>query len=610
MRRTSLLFVLFISILSLQAKEVRFEASATSQKVELDKPFQLIYTINTSAEDFQAPDFPYFDILAGPFKSISSYSSNVNGRKSHTTTLTFTFTLIPTKKGKFKIPSASIMADGKRVLSNVLTIEVVENVSGNNGSNKNKRALNNGGSTQKVGKKNVFIRTILSKQNVYEQEPILITYKLYTLVDVAQFTDVQLPDFNGFLKEEILQSKKKQLSYETFNGRNYGTVVLYQSLLFPQQTGKLEISQANFKALLRLQNQRQVRSIFDDFFETYTNVEKTLTAPRVTLSVKELPESGKPTDFSGGVGKFNIKSKLSTKKLKANEAATLTVKISGRGNLKLINNPEINFPDNFEVYDPKSKNDFKTTVYGISGTKTIEYTFIPRHRGNYKIPPVDFTYFDSGSKTYKTIKTPTYNLEVTKGDNEESNTIVGGDFTTKEEVKNIATDIYYIHTNKHKLSGSPQLIFGTKLFWLLFILPLLLSIVAFIVVKKRVKENSNIILVKNKRAKKEAIKRLKQANLFLQKGEKENFYTEIMTAIRLYLSDKLTIPTSEMNRDTIRHKMVDRDIDNDVVDKVFDILDKCEYATYAPSNAQEDMDNIYDEAANIISELEQTIKRK
>ncbi len=609
MRKTVLLLALFISILSVKAEEIQFEASTISEVVELDTPFQLVYKINSSARDFQAPEFSSFDIIAGPFQSTSSYSSYVNGKRSHSTTLTFTFTLMPTKKGRFKIPSASIMVDDKKVFSNALTIKVIEN-SNSNSSNKKKGRLNNRSKSQKLGKKNVFVRTILSKRNIYEQEPVLITYKLYTLVDVSQFTDIQIPDFNGFLKQEVPQSKNKQLSYERFNGKNYGTVVLYQSLLFPQQTGKLEIPRANFKAMLRLRNQRQVRSIFDDFFETYTNVEKTLTAPKVTLSVKELPQKGKPTNFLGGVGHFKIKSKLSTNSLKTNEAVTLTIEISGTGNLKLINTPEIKLPSHFEVYDPKIKNNLKTTVRGISGTKTIEYTFIPRHRGSYKISPIDFTYFDLGSRRYKTISTPAYSLEVEKGDNEEVNSIVGSDFTTKEQVKNITTDIYYIHTNKHQLSSSPRIIFGTKVFWLLFITPLLLVLLVLGFVKKRIKENSNIVLVKNKRAKKEAIKRLKQAKLLLQKGKKEQFYTEITTAIRLYLSDKLTIPTSELNRDTIRQKMVEKNIENKLVDRVFKVLDKSEYATYAPTSAKEDMDNIYDETVNIISELEQMIKRK
>ncbi len=613
MKKTILLFLLLISVYHLKADEdIRFQATTTSNVVQLNTPFQLVYTINTSAHSFEPPVFNNFDILAGPFQSTSSYTQYVNGKRSHSTTLTYTFTLMPNKKGTFKIPSASIYVDKNKIRSNTLTIKVVKGSKPSSKSSSAGRQQSNNSTarTTNIGKNNVFIRTIVSKKNVYEQEPILVTYKLYTLVDVAQFTDIQLPDYNGFLREELPLSKHKQLSYQTFNGRNYGTVILFQSVLFPQQTGTLEIPKAKFKAMLRLQNKRHIRSIFDDFFDTYTNVEKTLIAPKVKINVKKLPQNSKPANFSGGVGQFNIKSHLSKKEIETNEAVTLTIKISGRGNLKLINTPQVKFPSHFEVYDPKIKNNFKAKGNGLTGTKTIEYIFIPRHKGSYKIPSVAFTYFDLNKKTYKTINTPVYTLHVAKAENDKGNTLVAEDFTLKEKVKKIATDINYIHTNKHQFLKESQFILGTKQFWLLFFIPLFLAIVVFFIIKKKINENSNIPLVKNKRAKKEAKKRLKQAKIWLQKGRKEKFYAEIMTAMRLYLSDKLTIPTSELNRDNIRDKMLQKKIDDRTISKLFEILDKCEYATYAPLGAKENMSNIYHKSANIISQLEQTIKRK
>ena len=274
--------------------EVEFTASAPDVAY-IDTPFQLIYSVNSSAKDLQAPDFQFFEILAGPFESRSSYTQIVNGKRSASTSLSYTFTLMPSKAGTFKIPGASIVVDGKKIHSNDLTIRV-ENAE-KNATQQTQGGAATGGTTQRVTGESIFVRTIVSKTNIYEQEAISVTYKLYTLQDVAQFTGAKLPDFNGFLKQDIEQSQNKQLSAETYKGRSYGTVVLYQAVLFPQHTGEIEIGKASFTALIRLQNKAQVRSIFDDFFDSYTNVERTLTAPAVTVRVNELPLGGNLPHF-------------------------------------------------------------------------------------------------------------------------------------------------------------------------------------------------------------------------------------------------------------------------------------------------------------------------
>ena len=604
--------VLFIvSVLAIMAgwnvnaqEIVEFTASAPDVAY-VETPFQLIYSVNAAAKDLQAPDFQFFEILAGPFESRSSYTQIINGKKSSATNLSYTLTLMPSKTGTFKIPGASIVVDGEKIYSNDLTIKV-ENAE-NNAQKQNEGGTVTGGGTQRVTSESIFVRTIVSKTNIYEQEAISVTYKLYTLLDVAQFTGAKLPDFNGFLKQDIEQSQNKQLSAETYKGRSYGTVVLYQAVLFPQHTGEIEIGKASFTALLRLQNKAQVRSIFDDFFDSYTNVEKTLTAPAVTVKVSELPLAGKPATFSGAVGNFNLTSTLSSGNLKTNQAATIKVVISGNGNMKLLKNPEIKFPDGFEVYDPKVDNKFSSGSGGVSGTKTIEYMFIPRRSGKFDIPSAELSYFDLNNKTYRTLRTPAYKINVTKGEGGEA---VVENFTGKEDVTPLAKDIRYLYTGSVKLQPESRPWFGTLPFWMLFLIPLIIAAILFIYFRKHVKENADLAFVKTKKANKVAQKRLRLALKFLEEGKKNQFYEEVMKAVWTYLSDKLVIPVAELNKDNIRPKMNEKGMEKEVTDNFTNILNTCEYASYAPDSGRQEMGNLYGETVDAISRMEEHFKKK
>ena len=585
-------------------ENVEFTASAPDVAY-VETPFQLIYSVNAAAKDLQAPDFQFFEILAGPFESRSSYTQIINGKKSSATNLSYTLTLMPSKTGTFKIPGASIVVDGEKIYSNDLTIKV-ENAE-KNAQKQNEGGTVTGGGTQRVTSESIFVRTIVSKTNIYEQEAISVTYKLYTLLDVAQFTGAKLPDFNGFLKQDIEQSQNKQLSAETYKGRSYGTVVLYQAVLFPQHTGEIEIGKASFTALLRLQNKAQVRSIFDDFFDSYTNVEKTLTAPAVTVKVSELPLAGKPATFSGAVGNFNLTSTLSSGNLKTNQAATIKVVISGNGNMKLLKNPEIKFPDGFEVYDPKVDNKFSSGSGGVSGTKTIEYMFIPRRSGKFDIPSAELSYFDLNNKTYRTLRTPAYKINVTKGEGGEA---VVENFTGKEDVTPLAKDIRYLYTGSVKLKPESRPWFGTLPFWMLFLIPLIIAAILFIYFRKHVKENADLAFVKTKKANKVAQKRLRLALKFLEEGKKNQFYEEVMKAVWTYLSDKLVIPVAELNKDNIRLKMNEKGMEKEVTDNFTNILNTCEYASYAPDSGRQEMGNLYGETVDAISRMEEHFKKK
>jgi hypothetical protein len=603
-RKIILLSLLLLSIYVVRADEpVRFTASAPSTVI-LDKPFQLAYSVNSSAKDLRVPEINNFDVLAGPFESHSSSFQIINGKQTSSVSVTYTYTLQAQKTGTFTIGSASIIVNNQKLNSNGLSIKVLPADASSNSRQQGGQS-GSAGSSQSVSNENIFIKTNISKTNVYEQEAILVTYKLYTLADVVQCVNKKMPDFNGFMKQDIEQTQNKQFSFENFNGRNYGTVVLYQVLLYPQRSGVISIEKAEFEAIIRVQNRAATRSIFDDFFDSYSNVSKNIVAPATKISVSSLPIN-KPSSFSGTVGRFDINSSISAAQIRANEAVTLTVNISGAGNMKLIKNPIIKFPDGFELYDPKVNNKFKTTTSGVSGTKTIEYLFIPRHSGNFDVPSAEFSYFDTESKTYKVLRTPTYKLEVLKGVGGETPTVVG--YIEKEDVKQLAKDIRYIQTEKFKLYKNEQSIFGTITCWLMYLIPLLISIILFILFRNKAKENADIDLVKNKKANKVAQKRLKLAQKLLKEGNKDKFYEEVLKAVWSYLADKLSIPNAELTKERIDSELFTRKIDTEVINQFVQILNTCEFARYAPNSGQQEMGNLYTETIEAISKLEGLVK--
>ena len=594
--------MLFSAFAAGAVEPVRFTASAPSTVI-VDKPFQLVYTVNATGKDLKVPEFTNFEVLAGPFESRSSSYQVINGKTSSSLSISYTFTLQGLKTGTYSVPPASIIVDGQKHSSNGLSIKVLPD-DGSDAAGSS--AAQSGASTAKITNDKIFIRTNVSKSSVYEQEPVVVTYKLYTLADVAGMNNMKMPDFNGFLKQELDQSQNKQLSYENFNGKNYGTIVLYQVLLYPQRTGDITIDKASFEAVIRVQNKTQVRSIFDDFFDSYTNVNKALVAPAVKVKVYPLP-GVKPAGFSGTVGQLSMSSTISATQVKANEAVTLKVVISGSGNMKLIKNPDIELPEGFEIYDPKVNNNFKTTTSGVSGTKTIEYLFIPRNAGDFEIPAAEFVYFDLQEKTYKTLRTPVYNLKVSKGEGGES--VVSGNYVNKEDVKQLGKDIRFIETKPFKLTKKTEPVFGTVEGWILYLIPLLVALFLFFVLKRKALENSNIEFVRNKKANKQAQKRLKMAQKLLNEGKKDKFYEEVLKAVWNYLSDKLAIPAASLTKERVEAELTEKGVNADAIKQFTDILNTCEFARYAPNSGQQEMGNLYAEAIEAISNLEDIIKK-
>ncbi len=615
MRRVLNFIILLLSALTVLADDVQFKASAPGQVI-VGKPFQLTYTVNQRSKDLRAPEMTDFDILAGPYTSQSSSTSWINGQRTSSFTQTYTYTIVASKEGTFNIPPATITVSSEQYTSNGLRIKVLppdetpaNADNGNNAAgNSNGNTANGGQTGSNVSSDNIFIRTIVSKTHVSEQECILLQYKLYFAgVDVTQFTNnTKLPEYKGFLKQDLEQGEI-QTQLEHYNGRNYNTAVLYQTLLYPQHSGDIKIDPAQFEAVLRVQTRAQVRSIFDDFFGSYTNVTRSLTAPGIKITVDALPK-GKPAGFSGGVGHFKMNAMLqgsSQQELSVNQndAVTLKLDITGAGNMKLLKTPAVDFPEGFEEYDPKVTNNYKTTASGMSGTKTIEYLFIPRAAGDYTIPPVSFSYFDTQDKQYKTLQTPEYTLHVKRGAEEESGTIVSN-YVAKEDIHQLGSDIRYIYTGT--LNATPRwktFRFGTPSYWLCLLVPLLIAVLLFIIFRRQIRENADVRKVKYKKANKVVQKRLRLAKKLLDENKRDAFFEEIERAVWTYLSDRLSIPTAELNKANIEQILKGKGVEDNMIGQVTDVLATAAFARYAPASSDHDMEDLYNKVVTVFANL-------
>ena len=604
-----LFLVLLIGAMSAWADDVVFQANAPKQVV-LGKPFQISYSVNQRAKNFRAPEFVDFDVLAGPYTSQSSSTSFVNGKRSSVINLTFTYTIMAQKEGTFSIAPATIMVSGEQYRSNGLKITVLPpdeeehadaSRSGSNSSNaKASSSGSNSGST--VSGENIFMKTIVSKTKVKEQECILLQYKIYWAgVDLAQFTNnTQIPEFKGFLKQDLEQGEI-QTNLEHYNGRNYNTAVIYQTLLYPQRAGEVKIEPASFEAVLRVQNRANVRSLFEEFYGSYTNVTKTLNAPGTTIHVSSLP-SGKPAGFSSGVGQFSIQSSISSQDITTNDAVTIRLTIQGTGNMKLVKTPAVDWPEGFEVYDPKVQNNFKSTTAGVSGTKSIEYLAIARAAGDYTIPPISFSYYDTQADEYRVLQTPEYTVHVARDAADQSQQTVVNTFVDKEDIRQLGTDIRYIHTTALPAVREPLLSGFTGLWWLLYLVPTLLAALLFVVFRKRIRENADESRVRYKKAGKVAQKRLKKAKKLMSESNAA-FYEEIERAAWTYLSDRLSIPTAELNKDNIAEILRAKGTAEALIQQVREVLSTAEFARYAPSAAGS-MQDLYSATESLINALE------
>lgn len=589
------------------ADKVSFTASAPDAVV-VGEQFRLTYTITThKVKDFHVPSIKGFDVLMGPSRSQYSSTQIVNGSVSSVNSITFTYTLMGNTPGEFTVPGATIVADGNQMVSNSVKIKVLPQDQGSGGGSGQESDGNiHSSSGTGVSNQDLFITATASKTNVYEQEAFLLTYKIYTRESNLQLNNAKLPDFKGFHSQEIEMNSNARWTTEHYKGRNYYTTVFRQFVLFPQQSGKLYIDPAQFQ--MTVGKPVQSADPFDAFFNggsSVIEIKKSIATPKIAINVNPLP-AGKPTDFSGGVGEFNISSSINSKELKTNDAITIKLVISGTGNLKLISNPEIKFPEDFEVYDPKVDNQVRLTREGLTGNRVIEYLAIPRHAGTYKIPGVSFSYFDIRSKSYKTLNTEEYVINVEKGAGNADQVIAN--FTNKEDLKVLGEDIRFIKQNDVTLHPKGSFFYGTMGYWLFYIIPALAFIIFFIIYRKQAAENANVAKMRTKKANKVAAKRMKLAGKLLSENKKDAFYDEVLKALWGYISDKLNIPVSRLSKDNIEEKLRNHGVNEELIKEFLNALNDCEFARFAPGDESQAMDKVYSSSIEVISKMENSIK--
>lgn len=605
-----IIFLLFTILAAWQVKaadKVRFVAEAADVVVSGDQ-VRLVFTVNSQdIKDFRAPSIKGFDVLMGPSRSQQSSIQIINGKRTSNSSTAFTYILLAGNPGTYTIPAASVEVNGEKVFSNAISIKVLpqDQTSGNSGNNGGGSASSSRSQAagSRISANDLFITATASKTTVHEQEAILLTYKVYTVVNLRQLYG-KMPDLKGFHTQEVELPQQKTFTLEHYKGRNYNTTVWSQYVLFPQQTGKLEIPSITFDGVVAQQTISD--DPFDAFFNGggYVEVKKKITTPKVVINVQPLP--AKPAGFSGAVGEFKLASSINATDVKTNDAVTIKLTLSGTGNMKLIGTPEVKFPQDFEIYDPKVTDDYKLTNSGLTGTKTFEYLAIPRHAGNFTIPAIEFTYFDLKSNSYKTLKTEAYNLKVAKGQGNADQVI--SDFTNKESVKMLGKDIRFIKLGDSSLRPKGDFFFGTVGYYRCYLIPLLLFVVFAVIYRQKALENANVAKVKTKKANKVATRRMKLAGKLLAENKKNEFYDEVLKALWGYISDKLSIPVSQLSKDNIEAELTNYGVQEALIAEFIGVLNECEYARYAPGNENEAMDKVYSASVEVISKMENSIK--
>jgi len=605
MKRLVIVFVMVLN--TVLAIGQTLKASAPS-RVSVGEQFRLSYTINTqNVSDFHAGNIPpEFEVLIGPNRSMQSSYQMINGHTSSTSSITYTYIVAATKNGSFTIPAAHVVVDGKKIASNTLTIKVTGSSSTN--GNSSRHNYNEGEDVRDMGSRisgsDLFIKVSANKKRVYEQEPILLTYKVYTLVQLTQLRG-NMPDLKSFYTQEVDLPQQKSFSIETVNGRPYRTCTWSQYVMFPQTTGKLQIPAIPFEGIVVQQN-RNVDP-FEAFFNGgsgYVEVKKKIVAPGLDINVLPLPK--RPTGYSGGVGKLNISAQLDKTETKANDPITLRVIVSGTGNLKLIKQPMVTLPKDFDQYDPKVTDHTKLTSAGLEGSKIYDFLIVPRHQGQYEIPPVEFIYFNTDTKSYETLKTQSFKLDVAKGSGSSS----VNDFSEQEDLKELNKDIRFIKTGDYDQHLTDEFFYGSTAYWIIIVVLLIVFITLFTIFRQRAIDNANVTKMRGKKANKVATKRLKMAARLMSQNKSSEFYDEVLRALWGYVGDKLNIPVAQLSHDNISMRLSERGVHQSIIDGFIGAIDECEYERYAPGDSKGNMSKVYNKAIEAIEKIENSMKKE
>lgn len=610
MKRIFASFVFFfISVVCAIAQTLTVDAPRV---VSMDETFRVVFTADGKMSDFDWPGTEDFSVVWGPQRGSMSSTNIVNGKRTSSHQETVTYLLQPVREGKFTISGASAKVDKKECSSKGFTIEVVASQADaaasapqGGGSSSQDAVAGDIQSTGTVSNGDIFLKLSLSKTSVVKGEPITATLKIYTRTDIAGFEDVKFPTFNGFWSKETASVNNLEFNRENVDGTIYSSALIRKYMLIPQQSGTLVIEPAEMVCQIRVRAASSApRSIFDDFFDNYQTIRKRLATPEIKVKVGELP-AGAPASFGGGVGKYSISASLSRKDIKSNEAVSLIVKVTGNGNVSMLEAPKVDFPSDFEVYDLKSTENVSSN--GTEGGKTFEYPFIPRSHGDFVIPPIQYSYYDISKGGYVTVSTSEIPVTIEKGEEIEGGGVaVAG--VNRQGVKNLKEDIRYIHLGDGNLKRSGHFFAGSLFYYVALILVAVLYFVALWLLKFAEGRRADIVGSRNRKANKLAGAKLRTAKDFLSKGLSGAYYEELHKALIGYVSDKLSIPASELSKEHIGEGLAERGVSRESIDAFTALVDKCEFARYSPDNGGVQMQNEYNEAIRVISQLENEVK--
>jgi uncharacterized membrane protein len=615
--RRLLLIVGFLAIFVVGfSQDVTFQGSAKTAVV-VGESFTLTYTLNSQGSDFRGPRLTGFDVISGPFTSTSSSIQSVNGRTTMSVHYSFQYILQANREGTFDIPPATINIDRRTITSNSITIKVVKSGASQSGNSQGQQSGNpQQQSNVQSSPNDVMLKAYVSNSSPLQGEGISVTYKIYTKVPVSQIMFSKEPSFPGFWSQSLTKEKEKLQQYtQVIDGQQYIVADLRKYTLFPLKSGKLTIEPLEVVCQAQIKRQSKSRTgdpFFDDFFNdsffntSYTPVEKSLRASPLVINVKPLPASGVPENFAGAVGNFTFHTELDRTKVKTNEPINLKCVVSGEGNLQLIDKLNFTFPPDFETYDPKVSNDIRSSEKGVSGSQIFEYLIIPRKPGKFTLKPVSFSFFDLKKMKYVTLTSPEYTIDVEKGTGEASNVTYTG--ANHEEIKYIGSDIRHIKNQAFEVVKTGEYFFGSVVFLLWLIIPLLLFIIFILLFRKFSKRRSDVLLMKNLRATKIARKRLRKAELFMKEQKQEEFYVEISQALWGYLGDKFSLPVAELSIDNVKQTLISKEVSEELIQNFIDTLNNTEYARFAPGEKSVNMERVYNEGLAVISRIERELK--
>ena len=605
MKRSSILLICLFIACACFSQVIRV---STPSRVEAGENFRVSFKVTTQdVDDFRSGlhSTDVVEVIAGPYTSSESSFQMVNGHTSSSSSITYTYTLYAAKSGVYNIPAAHARVGGKQISSRPAKVTVVGSAQGRGNNSPKMHEDDNYRPHMKVAGsaisgRDLFIKVSANKRKVYEQEPILLTYKVYTLVDLTQL-EGKMPELTGFHTQEIPLPQQKSFHIERVNGKPYRTVTWSQYVMYPQMTGKMEIPSITFKGIVVQQN----RSVdpFEAFFNGgsgYVEVKRNIVAPSIKIDVLPLPH--KPANFSGGVGKFNISAQLNKNELKAGDPLSLRIVVGGIGNLKLIKQPVVNFPKDWDKYDPKVTDKTKLTSNGLEGNMIYDILAVPRNQGHYTIPPVEITYYDTSLNQYKTIKTQSFEIEVAKGDGSRSSVV---DYS-KDQPK----DIKDIKKGEAELHSVDNFFFGSVGYLMSLLIPFAAFVALLVIFRNRAIDNADLVKMKGKKANKIATKRLRQANKLMLAGKTNEFYDEVLRALWGYVGDKLNMPAEKLSRENISEKLQSHNVDDNTISKFLSAIDDCEMMRFAPGDPEGNMNKTFESAMTAIMEIENVMKKK